>query len=153
MRLAWRALAECRRRVQLATTGHRGHASDRLYSPRRALSIGADLLTDPQRARIAALFTGDEHVQVQATGSVYQATIGAYRDRNRTAGRTKMCELSDGPSACGRRVGRRAADAENRYGSISVGPAAGSARASVRQFRAAGDLGGPGSDRRPDGKG
>ena len=62
VRLAGQSLEECRRRVQLDTVGHRGRTGDPLYSARRTLSTGADLLTDRQRARIAALFAEDAHV-------------------------------------------------------------------------------------------
>ena len=46
VRLAGDALDQCRRRVQLAIHGHRGHNDDPLYRARRTLHTGADLLTD-----------------------------------------------------------------------------------------------------------
>jgi len=55
-RLAGDALDRCRRRVQQDLHGHRGRAGDPLYTARRTLHTGADLLTDRQRARIEALF-------------------------------------------------------------------------------------------------
>lgn len=55
-RLAGDALDECRRRVQQAIHGHRGRKNDPLYSARRTLHTGADLLTDKQKDRLAALF-------------------------------------------------------------------------------------------------
>jgi transposase len=71
VRLAGDALDRCRRRTQLATHGHRGHKNDPLYSARRTLHTGADLLTDRQKDRLAALFDpdihGDAHVEVEAT--------------------------------------------------------------------------------------
>ena len=45
VRLAGDALDRCRRRVQLAIHGHRGHKGDPLYAARRTLHTGADLLT------------------------------------------------------------------------------------------------------------
>ena len=48
VRLAGESLEQCRRRVQKQTLGHRGRAGDPLYSTRRTLSTGADLLTDKQ---------------------------------------------------------------------------------------------------------
>jgi transposase len=48
-RLAGDALDRCRRRVQQAIHGHRGHKDDPLYSARRTLHTGADLLTDSRR--------------------------------------------------------------------------------------------------------
>ena len=93
VRLAGESLELCRRRVQQQTLGHRGRAGDPLYSARRTLSTGADLLTDKQRQRISALFTDDAHLEVETTWGVYQAMVGAYRDPNRSAGKTKMQEL------------------------------------------------------------
>src|SRR4051812_21897684 len=55
---------------------HRGHAADPLYRARRTLLTGDDLLTDKQRARLRALFAGDEHVQVEATWWIYQRMGG-----------------------------------------------------------------------------
>ena len=46
VRLAGDALDGCRRRVQQATCGHRGRTGDPLYSARRTLHTGADLLTE-----------------------------------------------------------------------------------------------------------
>ena len=51
-RLAGEALDECRRRVQQAIHGHRGRKGDPLYSARRTLHTGADLLTDKQTDRL-----------------------------------------------------------------------------------------------------
>jgi hypothetical protein len=73
VRLGGECLELCRRRVQQQTRGHRGRAGDLLYSARRTLSTGADLLTDKQRQRISALFADGAHVQVEATWGVYQA--------------------------------------------------------------------------------
>ncbi|MCW2804453.1 MAG: family transposase [Propionibacteriaceae bacterium] len=56
-----------RRRVQQTTRGRRGRKNDPLYRARRTLHTGADLLTDKQAARLTALFTIDEHVEVEAT--------------------------------------------------------------------------------------
>jgi transposase len=67
VRLAGDALDTCRRRVQQDLHGHRGRKSDPLYRARRTLHTGADLLTDTQAERLTALFTPDEHVQVEAT--------------------------------------------------------------------------------------
>ena len=58
VRLAGDALDQCRRRVQQAIHGHRGRKDDPLYSARRTLHTGADLLTDKQKDRLAALFAG-----------------------------------------------------------------------------------------------
>ena len=93
VRLAGNALDECRRRVQLATCGHRGRKADPLYRARRTLHTGADLLTDKQKARLAALFAVDAHAEVEATWTMYQRTVAAYREPDRTKGRTMMAAL------------------------------------------------------------
>ena len=93
VRLAGNALDECRRRVQLATCGHRGRKTDPLYRRRRTLHTGADLLTDKQKARLAALFAVDAHAEVEATWTMYQRTVAAYRDPDRKKGRTMMAAL------------------------------------------------------------
>ncbi|MDF9751486.1 transposase [Arthrobacter sp. ES3-54] len=67
VRLAGDALDKCRRRVQLAIHGHRGHKDDPLYAARRTLHTGADLLTNKQKDRPTALFAAEEHVEVEAT--------------------------------------------------------------------------------------
>lgn len=69
VRLAGDALDRCRRRVQQDIHGHRGRKGNPLYSTRRTLHTGADLLTEKQKDRLAALFDGDQHVQVEATRS------------------------------------------------------------------------------------
>ena len=56
-----------RRRVQQSIHGHRGRKDDPLYSARRTLHTGADLLTDKQQHRLADLFATEEHVEVEAT--------------------------------------------------------------------------------------
>jgi transposase len=85
VRLAGDALDRCRRRVQQNAVGHRGRKGDPLYNARRTLHTGADLLTDTQQHRLAALFATDQHVEVEATWGVYQAMITAYRDEARAA--------------------------------------------------------------------
>ncbi len=60
------ALHECGRPVQEDLHGHRGRTRDPLYAARRILHAGADLLTAKQTERLTALFTVDQHVQVEA---------------------------------------------------------------------------------------
>ena len=121
IRLAGDALDETRRRVQQATTGHRGRKGDPLYAARRTLHTGSDLLTDRQRARLEALFAVEEHVEVEATWGIYQRMIGAYRDPDRAAGKARMQAVIDSVSAgvpaalkevrtLGRTLKKRAAD-------------------------------------------
>jgi transposase len=121
VRLAGDAVDQCRRRIQQALHGHRGRSDNPLYGARRTLHTGADLLTDKQEDRLAALFATDEHVQVEATWGVYQRMIAAYRDPDRTKGRQLMEQLiaslsHDVPIALtevatlGRTLKKRAAD-------------------------------------------
>ena len=51
VRLAGDALDKCRRRIQQDLHGHRGRAGDPLYSARRTLHTGTDLLTDKTNRR------------------------------------------------------------------------------------------------------
>jgi transposase len=76
-----------------ATTVYRLFAGDPLFSSRRMLHTGTDLLTDKQKQRLQHLFGGDEHVEVEATWAIYQAMIAAYREPDRTKGRHLMTRL------------------------------------------------------------
>lgn len=111
----------CRQRVQQETTGHRGRAGDPLYSVRRTLHTGDDLLTDKQWARLQTVFADDKHVEIEATWGIYQKVIAAYRDPNKTTGRKTMTAVVASvrtavPKALveihtfGRTMSRRAAD-------------------------------------------
>jgi transposase len=93
VRLAGDALDRCRRRVQQAIHGHRGHKGDPLYSARRTLHTGAGLLTDKQTQRLRDLFAAEEHVEVEATWGIYQRMIVAYREADRRRGRELMVNL------------------------------------------------------------
>jgi transposase len=95
VRLGAEALDRCRQRVQQATRGHRGRKGDPLFTARRTLTTGADLLTDTQTRRLADLFATDQHVQVQATWGIYQRMVAAYRDTDRTRGRARMRAVID----------------------------------------------------------
>lgn len=95
VRLAGDALNECRRRVQQELHGHRGRTGDPLYTARRTLHTGADLLTQRQHERLDKLFADDEHVQVEATWGIYQRMIHAYRDPDRAGGRIEMRSVID----------------------------------------------------------
>ncbi len=96
VRLAGDALDQCRRRVQQAIHGHRGHARTTRSTPaRRTLHTGADLLTDKQIDRLAVLFADDAHVEVEATWGIYQRMIAAYREADRRRGRELMVKLID----------------------------------------------------------
>ena len=68
-----------------------------MYRSRRTLHTGADLLTDKQRARLAALFAFDAPAEVEGTWPpgrcCYQRTVAAYREPNRKKGRAMMAAL------------------------------------------------------------
>jgi transposase len=117
----WVAILSIRRRVQQDIHAHRGRKSDPLYSARRTLHTGADLLTDKQKQRLETLFATDEHVEVEATWGVYQRMIAAYREPDRERGRELMRQLIDSVSrgvpaalteviTLGRTLTKRAAD-------------------------------------------
>jgi len=119
--LAGDALDRCRQRVQQQTRGHRGRTGDPLYGIRRVLRTGAELLTDRQQQRLAAVFDTDAHVEVEATWGVYQRIVAAYRDLNRTAAKTDLAKIINTISkgvppalteliTLGRTLKRRAAD-------------------------------------------
>jgi transposase len=121
VRLAGDALDQCRRRVQQRLHGHRGHAEDPLYRARRTLHTGEGLLTDKQRHRLVALFTGDAHVEVEATWGIYQRMVSAYREPDKKKGRDLMVRVISSLShgvpgplveliTLGRTLKRRAAD-------------------------------------------
>ncbi len=93
VRLAGEALDECRRRVQQELHGHRGRKGDPLYSARRTLHTGANLLTDGQPEGIETLFTRPQHEEVECIWGIYQRMIAAYRDRDRGAGRAEMASV------------------------------------------------------------
>ena len=121
VRLGGEALDECRRRVQQELHGHRGRKGDPLYTARRTLHTGADLLTDRQHERVAKLFATERHTEVECTWGIYQRMIYAYRAPDRTTGRAEMASvieaLSSGVPArlvelrkLGRTLARRACD-------------------------------------------
>ena len=95
VRLTGAALDRCRRRVLQDTRGHRGRKGDPWDAARRTLHTGAGVLTDKQRQRLAALFAGDEHVQVEATWGSYQSMIAAYRDPDQSQRSELMHKLID----------------------------------------------------------
>lgn len=53
----------------------------------------------PKRQRLTALFAADEHVEVEATWGIYQRMIAAYREPDRTRGRTAMTAVIKAVSA------------------------------------------------------
>ena len=51
---------------------------------------------DKQRTRLEALFTGDEHIEVEATWGVYQRIVAAYRQPDKTHGKAMMRAVPEG---------------------------------------------------------
>ena len=90
--LAGNALDEYRRRIQQELHHRRGRSTDPLYKARRVLHTRSRLLTLGQQYQILDLFSGDEHVALEVTWSVYQNIIDAYRSSNARGGKTLMHE-------------------------------------------------------------
>lgn len=95
VKLAGDALDACRQRVQQETTGHRGRKGDPLYGARRALRTSEQYLTDRQRDRINSVFEQLEHAEVEATWSIYQRVITAYREPKRALGKVALQAVID----------------------------------------------------------
>lgn len=93
--LAGDKLNQTRQRVQRELTGGRGRRNDPLYKARRLLHTGVALLTDRQNIRLDALFSREDHAEVEVTWNVYQNIIAAYRETNRKAGRRALTKLID----------------------------------------------------------
>lgn len=91
--LAGDALDQARQRVQREATGHRGRSGDPLYGARKTLRTGADLLTQPQERKLTRVFAADEHVEVEATWSVYQKIVAAYRHPSKKDGKHLLQEV------------------------------------------------------------
>ncbi|MDS2171460.1 ISL3 family transposase [Nesterenkonia sp. CL21] len=91
--LAGDALDQARQRIQRETTGHRGRSGDPLYGARKTLRTGADLLTLNQGEKLDRVFGSDEHVEVEATWSVYQKVVAAYRCGSKPAGKAMLEEV------------------------------------------------------------
>lgn len=78
---------------------NRGRSGDPLYTARRTLHTGHDLLTDKQKNRLEALFVADDHAEVEATWGIYQRVIAAYREPDGTRGKQLMQALIGAISA------------------------------------------------------
>ncbi len=80
----------CRRcGCQGAPPGHGDPGGRTLFSARRTLCTGADLLTEKQAGRPGALFADDAHVEVEATWGIYQQMVAAYREPARPQARPR----------------------------------------------------------------
>ena len=66
-----------------------------------AIGVKIFMVTDPKSGypHDPALFTGDAHVEVEATWGIYQRMIAAYREPDKKQGRQLMQRLIDSVSA------------------------------------------------------
>ena len=86
--LGTKCVDEVRRRVQQATTGHRGRKGDPLYGIQNILRAGAENLTDKQRARIERAFAAHEaHEVVDLAWQCAQQLRSAYKQVDKAEGR------------------------------------------------------------------
>lgn len=88
VRLAGEVLDACRLRVQQQSCGHRGRAGNPLYSARRTLHTGGDLLTDKQRRRLENLFSTDTHIEVGASWAPTSAWLPPTRNETQSRERS-----------------------------------------------------------------
>src|SRR5690606_1236738 len=94
--LGTKCVDEVRRRVQQATTGHRGRKGDPLYGIQTILRAGAENLTDKQKGRIARAFAAHEaHQEVDVTWQAAQRLRSAYKTGDKTEGRSIAEQIVD----------------------------------------------------------
>jgi len=88
VKLATQAVDEVRRRVQHDVHGHRGRKNDPLYRIRNILRAGEENLTERQRARLDAVWAGDErHLEVEIAWRAAQQVRSAYHQDSHAAGK------------------------------------------------------------------
>ncbi|SOC51165.1 Transposase [Ornithinimicrobium cerasi] len=86
--LGTKCVDEVRRRVQYATTGHRGRKGDPLYGIQNILRAGQENVTDKQRAPTDRAFAAHEtHDEVDLTWQCAQQLRSAYKHADETQGR------------------------------------------------------------------
>ena len=91
--LAGAKLDLCRQRIQQLTCGHRGRTGDPLYGVRRILRTRVTLLSTRRKAKLEAVFAGENHLAVEICGSFYQRMIAAYADPDRRRGKAMMTTI------------------------------------------------------------
>lgn len=91
--LAAEKLTLARQRIQQETCGHRGRSGDPLYGIRRVLLTRAEMRTDRQNARLAAVFAEEAHIGVEVTHGAYQDLVAAYGNPDRRAGKIAMFKI------------------------------------------------------------
>ena len=93
--LAGAKLDLCRQRLQQQLLGRRGRTGDPLYRARRTLRTRTELLTTRQHARLAAVFSHQEHAPVEVMHWVYQQIIAAYGHPDPRQGKTLLTQVID----------------------------------------------------------
>ena len=101
VKLGGQAVDEVRRRVQQASTGHRGRKGDPLYGIRNLLRCGEERLTDRQHARLAAAMDADNrHVEVFVAWQCAQQLRQVYHQTNSAEGRRLATKIVDSFPSC-----------------------------------------------------
>ena len=90
VKLGTQVVDEVRRRVQQATTGHRGRKGDPLFGIQTILRAGAENLTDKQLDRLEAAITAHvAHEEVYVAWRCAQDLRAAYRAKDTADGRAR----------------------------------------------------------------
>ena len=101
VKLGTQAVDEVRRRVQQATTGHRGRKGDPLFRIQNILRAGAEHLTDRQWTRLdTSLGADDRHLEVSLAWQTAQQLRSVYHHRDRAAGRKVAERILDSFHTC-----------------------------------------------------
>ena len=99
--LGTKCVDEVRRRVQQATTGHRGRKGDPLYGIQNILRAGAENLTQKQRTRLAAAIEADPaHDEVFVAWQCAQQLRSAYHQKDLAEGRRIAEQVVDTFHTC-----------------------------------------------------
>lgn len=101
VKLGIEAVDDTRRRVQQATTGHRGRKDEPLYKIRRLLTMGAEHLKQKTATKIdAKLKAGDPDWEVTIAWDCYQSLRRMYQAPTPVEGRARFEALVDKFSSC-----------------------------------------------------
>lgn len=101
VKLGTQVVDEVRRRVQQATTGHRGRKGDPLFGIQTILRAGAEHLSDKQLNRLEVAITADvAHEEVYVAWRCAQDLRAAYRAKDTADGRTRAEKILDSFHTC-----------------------------------------------------
>lgn len=101
VKLGTQVVDEVRRRVQQATTGHRGRKGDPLQGIQTILRAGAENLTDKQLDRLAtAISVHEAHEEVYVAWRCAQDLRAAYRAKDTTDGRARAEKILEAFHTC-----------------------------------------------------